>query len=113
MPENVVVECKNNLPILRSKNNKDIVLNDSMDNVLIVGDNYHSLSVLNYTHSEAIDVIYIDPPYNTLKEGFIYNDKRVNQDDTYRHSKWLNFMEKRLKLARDLLKKDGIIFISN
>lgn len=112
MPENVVVECKNNLPILRSKNNKDIVLNDSMDNVLIVGDNYHSLSVLNYTHSEAIDVIYIDPPYNTLKEGFIYNDKRVNQDDTYRHSKWLNFMEKRLKLARDLLKKDGIIFIS-
>lgn len=112
VPENVVIDCKNNLPILRSIREKDIVLNDSLDNSLIVGDNYHSLSVLNYTHSESIDVIYIDPPYNTLKEGFMYNDKRVNQDDSYRHSKWLNFMEKRLKLARELLKKDGVIFIS-
>ncbi len=84
-------------------------------NILIEGDNYHSLAVLNFTHQEAIDVIYIDPPYNTGNNDFIYNDLQarvVQKDDPYRHSKWLAFMEKRLKLSKGLLKKTGVIFIS-
>src|SRR3989344_4341225 len=81
-------------------------------NLLIEGDNYHSLAVLNFTHQEAIDLIYIDPPYNTGNNDFIYNDKFVDKEDQFRHSKWLSFMEKRLKLARNLLKQTGAIFIS-
>lgn len=81
-------------------------------NLLIEGDNYHSLAVLNFTHQAAIDVIYIDPPYNTGNKDFVYNDKFVDREDAFRHSKWLAFMEKRLKLARNLLKKEGAIFIS-
>ena len=86
--------------------------NGGEDNILIEGDNFHALSVLNYTHSESIDIIYIDPPYNTGNKDFIYNDKYVDIEDGYRHSKWLNFMSKRLKLARNLLKDDGFIAIS-
>ncbi len=79
---------------------------------MIEGDNYHALSVLNYTHREKIDVIYIDPPYNTGNKDFIYNDRYVNSEDAYRHSKWLSFMSKRLKLAKNLLSNKGVIFIS-
>lgn len=84
----------------------------SPTNILIEGDNYHALSVLNYTHKGVIDMIYIDPPYNTGNRDFIYNDKFVDLEDTYRHSKWLSFMSKRLQLAKNLLKNDGVIFIS-
>ena len=108
--EQVVVDCNKLIPVLKEEENKKIN-NGGEDNILIEGDNFHSLSVLNYTHKESIDVIYIDPPYNTGKE-FIYNDNIVNEEDGYRHSKWLNFMSKRLKLARNLLKETGIIFIS-
>jgi adenine-specific DNA-methyltransferase len=75
---------------------------------LIEGDNYHTLQVLNYTHKGQIDVIYIDPPYNTGNKDFKYNDSFIDKEDGYRHSKWLNFMSKRLKLAHNLLKDDGI-----
>ncbi len=68
--------------------------------------------MLNYTHEKAIDVIYIDPPYNTGNKDFKYNDKYVDFEDAYRHSKWLSFMEKRLKLAKNILKNTGVIFIS-
>lgn len=111
-PEQVVVDCQDNLPILKEIKEKHIKTDDSDDNVLIEGDNYHALSVLNYTHENKIDVIYIDPPYNTGQEDFIYNDKFVNDEDKYRHSKWLNFMEKRLNLAKKILTKDGVLFIS-
>jgi adenine-specific DNA-methyltransferase len=67
---------------------------------------------LNYTHKGKIDVIYIDPPYNTGNKDFIYNDNYVDKEDSFRHSKWLSFMEKRLRLAKDLLKDTGVIFIS-
>ena len=86
--------------------------NDEPTNILIEGDNYHALSVLNYTHARSIDVIYIDPPYNTGNDDFKYNDKFVDQEDNYRHSKWLSFMSKRLRLAKQLLKNTGVIFIS-
>lgn len=111
-PEKVVLDCANYLPILASVQSKTITTKTNEDNILIEGDNYHALSVLSYTHKEKIDVIYIDPPYNTGNKDFIYNDRFVEKEDKYRHSKWLNFMEKRLLLARDLLKETGVIFIS-
>jgi len=111
-PEKVVLQCQNNLPILVEIKEKHIKTDDSDDNILIEGDNYHALSVLNYTHKNKIDVIYIDPPYNTGQKDFIYNDRFVDKEDKYRHSKWLNFMEKRLNLAKSLLTKDGVIFCS-
>jgi len=113
-PEQVVLECENNLPVLEEVNNKEIKIPncDEDYNILIEWDNYHALTVLNYTHENKIDVIYIDPPYNTGNKDFIYNDHFVDKEDSYRHSKWLNFMEKRLKLARNLLKEDWVIFIS-
>lgn len=111
--ERVVVECENNFPTLGHINNKDIFSNNFIKpNYLIEGDNYHILQCLNYTHKGKIDVIYIDPPYNTGNKDFLYNDKFVNNDDSYRHSKYLNFMEKRLRLAKNLLSNSGSIFIS-
>ncbi len=71
-----------------------------------------SLTTLAYTHAGKIDVIYIDPPYNTGNKDFAYNDDYVDRDDAYRHSKWLSFMAKRLKIARKLLSDRGVIFIS-
>ncbi|MBR5662782.1 MAG: site-specific DNA-methyltransferase [Bacilli bacterium] len=109
--EKIVVECDKYIPILIESKEKNID-NGEVNNLLINGDNFHSLSVLNYTHNESIDMIYIDPPYNTGNKDFTYNDKYVDAEDGYRHSKWLNFMEKRLKLARNLLKKSGVIYIS-
>jgi len=104
-------------PVLKEVKNKEVVSNkDNQTHILIEGDNYHSLAVLNFTHQEAIDVIYIDPPYNTGNNDFIYTDKYksgyVIKEDPFRHSKWLSFMEKRLKLAKNLIKKTGVIFIS-
>ena len=111
--ENVVELCKDKLPVVKEIKSKEIITDKSKPvNLLIEGDNYHALSVLNYTHNKAIDVIYIDPPYNTGSKDFIFNDHYVDKEDAYRHSKWLSFMEKRLKLARNLLKPVGAIFIS-
>ncbi|MBL1213561.1 MAG: site-specific DNA-methyltransferase [Ignavibacteriae bacterium] len=113
-PEQVVLDCENNLPVLKRVKGKEIRTNDEEDNLLIEGDNYHALTVLNYTHKGKIDVIYIDPPYNTGKPDniFLYNDKIIDLNDTWRHSKWLNFISKRLKLARALMKQGCPIFIS-
>lgn len=110
-PEKIVEECNKYIPVLKEVENKKIE-NDGDNNILIEGDNFHSLCVLNYTHRESIDVIYIDPPYNTGNRDFIYNDNYIEIEDGYRHSKWLNFMYKRLKIARNLLKDTGSIFIS-
>ena len=112
-PEDVVEMCKEKLPVLKEVKSKEIITDKNKPvNLLIEGDNYHALSVLNYTHAGKIDVIYIDPPYNTGNKDFIYNDHYVDKEDSYRHSKWLSFMEKRLKLAKNLLKDTGVIFIS-
>lgn len=110
--EDVVLQCENNIPVLIQDKSKKIVLNEGENNILIEGDNYHALTALNFIAKESIDLIYIDPPYNTGREDFIYNDKYVNSDDGYLHSKWLSFMEKRLSLAKQLLKPNGIICIS-
>lgn len=81
-------------------------------NLLLEGDNYQALKLLEKTHKEKIDVIYIDPPYNTGNKDFVYNDSYVNNEDAFRHSKWLSFMDKRLQIAKKLLSQDGIIYIS-
>lgn len=81
-------------------------------NFLIEGDNLASLQLLEKTHRGKVDLIYIDPPYNTLKDGFTYSDTLIDGTDTFRHSKWLSFMRGRLTSARKLMSDKGIIFIS-
>lgn len=106
------LDKKNIIPLLAKDDGLSLpVIADKKQNYLIEGDNYHALKALQHTHRSAIDVIYIDPPYNTGNE-FVYNDKIVDKEDSFRHSKWLSFMEKRLKLARELMSEDGVIFIS-
>lgn len=109
--EDVVFKCEKDIPIINFDENRKLVFGTN-NNILIEGDNFHSLTCLNYIMKESIDIIYIDPPYNTGHEDFEYNDKFVNEDDGYRHSKWLNMIQKRLILCRNLLKNDGVIFIS-
>ncbi len=109
-PEQIVLDCQIKIPILKEAKSKEIISDKEKPvNVLIEGDNYHALSVLNYTHKKKIDVIYIDPPYNTGAKDWKYNNNYVDINDLYRHSKWLNFMEKRLKLARNLLSSKGVL----
>ena len=112
--EDVAELCKEKLPVLVEDKSKEIATDSNKPtNIFIEGDNYHALSVLNYTHSKKIDIIYIDPPYNTGNDKeWKYNDKWVDREDSYRHSKWVSFMGKRLKLAKNLLARNGIIFIS-
>lgn len=109
--EGCVQECIDKIPVLSRDLNKDIK-NGNINNVLIEGDNYHSLIALTYILKNSIDLIYIDPPYNTGSNNFVYNDNYVNYDDGFFHSKWISFMDKRLRLARNLLKDDGLIFVS-
>ena len=85
---------------------------DKPFHTVINAENYHGLETLLYTHAGKVDLIYIDPPYNTGRRDFVYNDHFVDQTDRYRHSIWLDFMFHRLRLARDLLAPDGAIFVS-
>lgn len=112
--EEVLEMLENNIPVF-VESNKNIIkngLNNDKYNFLLEGDNLHSLTLLQKTHFEKIDVIYIDPPYNMGKEDFAYNDRFVGEDDNFRHSKWLSFMSERLKLAYTLLNEKGFIAIS-
>jgi adenine-specific DNA-methyltransferase len=112
-PEDLVELCKTKLPVLKEVKSKEISTDKSKPvNLLIEGDNYHALSVLNYTHEKKIDVIYIDPPYNTGNRSWTYNNNYVEKDDAFRHSKWITFMSKRLVLAKKVLKDNGIIIIT-
>lgn len=110
--ERVDKELETKIPTFEDIKDKQIKYNNSKYNFLLEGDNLHSLYLLEKTHKNKIDVIYIDPPYNTGNQDFAYNDKILNSDDEYKHSKWLSFMEKRLKIAKRLLKNNGVIFIS-
>lgn len=115
VPEQVVEDCKKMLPVLKEDPTKRIqTTDDDLTHILIEGDNYHALSTLNYTHAKKIDLIYIDPPYNTgTPEGqFMYNDKIVDKLDVYKHSKWLQFMDKRIEAAMNILADDGLLVCS-
>ncbi len=108
--EDVVEQSKIQVPILKEVAKRHVVLGEESQNSLMIeGDNYLSLSVLNYTHKKNIDLIYIDPPYNTGAKNWKYNNDYVDKDDEYRHSKWLSFMRHRLNLAKNLLKDDGVL----
>ena len=113
-PEDVEERLRNELPVLIE--DKERALTDAdpdaPNHILIEGDNLEALATLAYTHAGKIDVIYIDPPYNTGNEDFVYNDSFVDSEDSYRHSKWLSFMSRRLRIAKKLLSDRGVIFIS-
>ncbi len=108
--EDVVEKCKKELPVLKEVKSKEIMTDPSAPiNLLIEGDNFHALSVLNYTHKGKIDVIYIDPPYNTGAKDWKYNNHYVDKNDSYRHSKWLSMMYHRLVLTKQLLSERGVL----
>lgn len=108
--EDVVEQCKHEFPVLCEVEKRKVIsdLNKPV-NLLIEGDNYHVLSVLNYTHKNRVDVIYIDPPYNTGAKSWRYNNNYVDKEDSFRHSKWISFMQHRLQLAKKLLTNKGFI----
>src|SRR3989344_3364870 len=88
-PEDVVEQCRTQLPVLKEVKANEIIIDTTAPvNLLIEGDNYHALSVLNYTHKGRINVIYLDPPYNTGAKDWKYNNDYVDANDSYRHSKW-------------------------
>ena len=104
-------KLESHTPVLSEE--KDLFIdNGGQMNFLIEGDNLASLQLLEKTHKGAIDFIYIDPPYNTLNNDFVYDDFFVDSNDTFRHSKWLSFMYKRLTIAYKLLSAKGLIWIS-
>ena len=113
-PEDVEERLRDELPVLCEVKDKALLSDDAdaPNHILIEGDNLEALTALSYTHEGKIDVIYIDPPYNTGNKDFVYNDSFVDSEDSYRHSKWLSFMSKRLKIAKKLLSDKGVIFIS-
>ena len=113
-PEEIEARLQDELPVLEEVADRAIISDDAAapNHILIEGDNLEALTALSYTHRGKIDVIYIDPPYNTGNKDFVYNDSYVDREDGYRHSKWLSFMNKRLKIAKGLLSDKGVIFIS-
>lgn len=113
-PEDVEERLRAELPVLKEVKDKALLDGgeDAPNHILIEGDNLEALTALTYTHENSIDVIYIDPPYNTGNKDFVYNDSYVDAEDGYRHSKWLSFMDKRLRIAKRLLSERGVIFIS-
>lgn len=112
-PDAQVLRVRNEAPMLCEDPSKAVVGDtDATNHILINGDNFHALTALRATHMSKVDVIYIDPPYNTGNKDFIYNDNFLDKEDGYRHSKWLSFIEKRLTLAKELLSDAGVIFVS-
>ena len=111
--EKVDEMLEHNIPIFVEDEKRKILVDEEEGyNFLLEGDNLHSLKLLEKTHKGKIDVIYIDPPYNTGNKDFVYDDSFIDKTDGYAHSKWLSFMEKRLVIAKELLSKEGVIFIS-
>lgn len=85
---------------------------DGRAHTVINGENYHALQTFLYLYEGQVDCIYIDPPYNTGARDWKYNNRYVDDQDSWRHSKWLSFIEKRLLLAKRLLRDDGVVIIT-
>lgn len=113
-PEDVEQRMVNEQPVLVEVPERAIISDDAEapNHILIEGDNLEALTALSYTHTGKIDVIYIDPPYNTGNKDFSYNDTFIDRENGYRHSMWLSFMDKRLEISKNLLSSRGTIFIS-
>ncbi len=110
--EAVDVQMRDNIPVFTECVEKEINTTTGGVNYLLEGDNLHSLRLLEKTHTGKIDLIYIDPPYNTGNKDFKYDDAFVDKTDLFSHSKWLSFMSERLLIAKRLLSEKGVIFIS-
>lgn len=111
-PEDVEEQLRENLPVLKEVKERAIINGEEYPNhILIEGDNLHALTALTFTHENKVDVIYIDPPYNTGENDFKYNDSYVDKEDSFRHSKWLSFMSKRLQIMKRLLSDKGVAII--
>lgn len=111
--EAVDVQMRHSIPVFTEVPEREVSrLPGGKYNFLLEGDNLHSLLLLSRTHAGKIDVIYIDPPYNRGRNDFVYDDDYVGLEDDFKHSKWLSFMEKRLRIARQLLSENGMIFVS-
>lgn len=113
-PEAIEERLRSELPVLKEVKERAIISDDpnSPNHIIIEGDNLEALVTLSYTHAGKIDVIYIDPPYNTGNKDFVYNDSYVDAEDGFRHSKWISFMSRRLRIVDSLLSEKGVIFIS-
>ena len=111
--EAVDVKMRTHIPVFTEDASKEITRDTGgMYNFILEGDNLHSLRLLEKTHAGKIDVIYIDPPYNTKNKDFVYDDKKIDATDGFQHSKWLSFMTARLRIVEKLLKPDGVLAIS-
>lgn len=112
--EAIDVMMQTHIPVFTENDSMEINDDPSTDrfNFILEGDNLHSLRLLEKTHRGKVDVIYIDPPYNTDGKDFIYDDAFVDEIDGFRHSKWLSFIQPRLSIAQKLLKQSDVIFIS-
>ena len=113
--EELVVIREFGEPVYPGLRSVERITNGSEDapwHTVINGENFHVLQALRSTHREKVDLIYIDPPYNTGNDGWIYNDRYVDTNDRAKSSKWLSFLEKRLTIARDLLKSTGVIIVA-
>ena len=109
--EKIDETLEDHLPVLTEE--KDLFVGNGGEmNFLLEGDNLASLQLLEKTHKGKIDVIYIDPPYNTGSNDFTYDDNYVDENDGFRHSKWISFMESRLSKCKELLNETGFIMIS-
>lgn len=111
--EETEVVLENKRPVLQEIESKKVENGIDLDcNLLIEGENLHSLMLLRDDYKKCVDIVYIDPPYNTGNSYFLYNDKKISLDGQYKHSRWLSFMSKRLVVAKELMKDDGVLFIS-
>ena len=106
-------KIRTHIPVFKEVTERKITTSkDGKYNFILEGDNLQSLLLLEKTHKGRVDLIYIDPPYNTGEEDFVYDDNYVDANDSFRHSKWLSFMSERLRIANRLLAPKGFIFIS-
>ncbi len=111
--EKIDKEIKNKIPVFEENKDLEIKLNsEKATNFILEGDNLHSLYLLEKTHKNSIDLIIIDPPYNRGINDFVYDDNYIDRTDSFKHSKWISFMNKRLVIAKKLLKDNGVIFIN-
>ena len=112
--EKIDQEITNNIPVFEEQKDLEIVSNEEgkSTNFIIEGDNLHALYLLEKTHRNKVDLIIIDPPYNRGLNDFVYDDNYIDKSDSFKHSKWISFMNKRLLIAKRLLKDNGVIFIN-
>lgn len=111
--EKIDKELENKIPVFEENKELEIKKDKSkITNFILEGDNLHSLYLLEKTHKNKVDLIIIDPPYNRGLNDFVYDDNYIDKSDSFKHSKWISFMNKRLIIAKKLLKDNGVIFIN-